>query len=144
MKKLKLLRLLTRENTKTMANEVTRTNDLKKLIQTKLKTLATNVYFEEADDNALYPHIVFTFRTIDLGDLVRQDYILEVDVWDKGTSTTQVDELSDKVEDLLQAKNLPQTNILPTFYKIDRKSIKDEDKSIKHRLIKFQIQNYVR
>jgi hypothetical protein len=127
-----------------MANEVTRTNDLKKLIQTKLKTLATNVYFEEASDNALYPHIVFTFRTIDLGDLARQDYILEVDIWDKGTSTTQVDELSDKVEDLLQAKNLPQTNILPTFYKIDRKSIKDEDKSIKHRLIKFQIQNYVR
>lgn len=127
-----------------MANEVTRTNDLKKLIQTKLKTLATNVYFEEAADNALYPHIVFTFRTIDLGDLARQDYILEVDIWDKGTSTTQVDELSDKVEDLLQAKNLPQTNILPTFYKIDRKSIKDEDKSIKHRLIKFQIQNYVR
>lgn len=127
-----------------MANEVTRTNDLKKLIQTKLKTLATNVYFEEAADNALYPHIVFSFRTIDLGDLARQDYILEVDIWDKGTSTTQVDELSDKVEDLLQAKNLPQTNILPTFYKIDRKSIKDEDKSIKHRLIKFQIQNYVR
>jgi hypothetical protein len=127
-----------------MANEVTRTNDLKKLIQTKLKTLATNVYFEEASDNALYPHIVFAFRTIDLGDLARQDYILEVDIWDKGTSTTQVDELSDKVEDLLQAKNLPQTNILPTFYKIDRKSIKDEDKSIKHRLIKFQIQNYVR
>ena len=127
-----------------MANEVTRTNDLKKLIQTKLKTLATNVYFEEAADNALYPHIVFAFRTIDLGDLARQDYILEVDIWDKGTSTTQVDELSDKVEDLLQAKNLPQTNILPTFYKIDRKSIKDEDKSIKHRLIKFQIQNYVR
>ena len=127
-----------------MANEVTRTNDLKKLIQTKLKTLATNVYFEEAADNALYPHIVFAFRTIDLGDLARQDYILEVDIWDKGTSTTQVDELSDKVEDLLQANNLPQTNILPTFYKIDRKSIKDEDKSIKHRLIKFQIQNYVR
>ena len=127
-----------------MANEVTRTNDLKKLIQTKLKTLTTNVFFEQATDNALYPHIVFDFRTIDLGDLARQDYILEVEVWDKGTSTTGVDELSDKVEDLLQAKNLPQTNILPTFYKIDRRSIKDEDKSIKHRLIKFQIQNYER
>lgn len=127
-----------------MANEVTRTNDLKKLIQTKLKTLTTNVFFEQATDNALYPHIVFDFRTIDLGDLARQDYILEVDVWDKGTSTTKVDELSDKVEDLLQAKNLPQTNILPTFYKIDRRSIIDTDKSIKHRLIKFQIQNYER
>ena len=127
-----------------MANEVTRTNDLKKLIQTKLKTLTTNVFFETATDDKLYPHVVFDFRTIDLGDLSRQDYVLEIDVWDKGTSTTRVDELSDKIEDLLQAQNLPQTNILPTFYKIDRKSIYDTDKSIKHRLIRFQIQNYVR
>ena len=127
-----------------MANEITRTNDLKKLIQTKLKTLTTNVFFEQATDNALYPHIVFGFREIDLGDLSRQDYVLEVDVWDKGKSTVQVDELSDKVEDLLQAQNLPQTHILPTFYKIDRKTIIDSDKDIKHRLIRFQIQNYVR
>ena len=127
-----------------MANEITRTNDLKKLIQTKLKTLTTKVFFEQATDDALYPHVVFNFRTIDLGDLSREDYILEIDVWDKGNSTTQVDELSDKIEDLLQAKNLPQTHILPTIYKIDRKAILDQDKSIKHRLIRFQIQNYTR
>lgn len=126
-----------------MANETTRTNDLKKLIQTKLKTLTTNVYFEQAQDNAIYPHVVFTFRTIDLGDLSRQDYILDVDVWDKGTTTFNVDDLSDKIEDLLQLQNLPQTKILPTFFKIDRKTITDSDKSIKHRLIRFQIQNYV-
>lgn len=127
-----------------MANETTRTNDLKKLVQTKLKTLTTNVFFEQATDNALYPHVVFAFREIDLGDISRQDYVLEVDVWDKGTSTTAVDELADKIEDLLQLQNLPQTNILPTFFKIDRKSILDQDKAIKHRLIRFQIQNYVR
>ena len=127
-----------------MANEITRTNDLKKLIQTKLKTLTTNVFFEQATDDALYPHVVFEFRSIDLGDLARQDYILEIDVGDKGTSSTVVDELCDKIEDLFQAQNLPQTNILPTFYKIDRKAILDSDKSIKHRLIRFQIQNYVR
>lgn len=127
-----------------MANNPTRTNDLKKLIQTQLKTLTTNVFFENSTDDKLYPHIVFNFRTIDLGDLWRQDYILEIDVWDKKSSTYDVDELCDKLEDLLQAKNLPQTNILPTFYKMDRKAIPDLDKSIKHRLIRFQIQNYVK
>ncbi len=126
-----------------MANE-TRTNSLKKLIQEKLKTLTTNVFFEQATDNALYPHIVFSFRTIDLGDISRQDYILEVEVWDKGTSTFQADDLTDKVEDLFHTENLPQESVLPTFYKIDRNTIYDEDTSIKHRLIRFQIQNYVR
>lgn len=121
-----------------------RTNDLKKLVQTKLKTLTTNVYHEIADENAVYPHIVFTFRRIDLQDLSRQDYILEIDVWDKGSGTTTVDDLADSVENLLQGKNLPQNHVLPTFYLIDRRNILDEDKAIRHRQIQFQIQNYER
>lgn len=121
-----------------------RTNDLKKLIQGKLLTLTANVYHEQARDNALYPHIVFAFKEVNLGDISRQDYILEIDVWDKGTLTTTVDDLADSVEDLFHTENLPQENILPTFYKIDRKAILDPDKTIKHRIIRFQIQNYVR
>lgn len=123
---------------------MSRTNDLKKLIQTKLKTLATNVYYEIAADNALYPHVVFTFDSIDLGDLSREDYMLNVDVWDKGKSTTAIDDLCDSIENLLQAKNLPQAHILPTFYLVDRRNVPDEDKAIKHRIIRFQIQNYER
>lgn len=123
---------------------MSRTNDLKKLIQTKLKTLATNVYYEIAADNALYPHVVFTFNSIDLGDLSREDYMLNVDVWDKGKSTTAIDDLCDSIENLLQAENLPQTHILPTFYLVDRRNVPDEDKAIKHRVIRFQIQNYER
>lgn len=125
-----------------MANS--RTNDLKVLLTNKFKTLTQNVYFEQAADSALYPHIVFDFREIDLGDINRQDYVLEVDIWTKGTNTTTIDELADNVEDLLQAENLPQTRILPTFYKIDRRSIIDQDKTLKHRQVRFQIQNYKR
>ena len=127
-----------------MASETTKTNDLKKLIQTKLKTLTSNVYYEIAADNAMYPHIVFSFKTINLGDLWRQDYMLDVDVWDKGQNTTNIDALCDTIESLLHMQNLPQTKILPTFYLVDRRSIVDEDKTIKHRLVRFQIQNYVR
>lgn len=121
-----------------------RTNDLKYLVQSKLETLTANVYHEIANEKKLYPHIVFEFRRIDLGDLWRQDYILEVDIWDKQDSSQRVDNLADQVENLLQAENLPQTNVLPTFYLINRQNIPDEDKEIKHRRIQFQIQNYER
>lgn len=121
-----------------------RTNDLKLLVQSKLKTVAANVYHEIANEKALYPHIVFSFRRLDLNDLSRQDYILEVDIWDKGDSSQRVDDLADSVENLLQAENLPQTNVLPTFYLIDRNNLPDENKEIKHRRIQFQIQNYER
>lgn len=121
-----------------------RTNDLKELVQEKLKTVGTKVYHERALDNAMYPHIVFNFERIELGDLSRQDYVLDVDVWDKASDTTTVDDLTDSIEDLLQAENLPQDNVLPTFYLIDRKNLIDQDKDIRHRLIRFQIQNYER
>ena len=121
-----------------------RTNDLKLLVQSKLKTVAANVYHEIANEKALYPHIVFNFRRLDLNDLSRQDYILEVDIWDRGDSSQRVDDLADSVENLLQAENLPQTNVLPTFYLIDRNNLPDENKEIKHRRIQFQIQNYER
>ena len=121
-----------------------RTNDLRKLVQTKLKTLTTNVYYEVASNDAMYPHAVFSFDQIDLGDLSRQDYILNVDVWDKGNSMVNILNLCDSIENLLQAQNLPQENVLPTFYLVSRKTIPDADKSIRHQLIRFQIQNYER
>lgn len=121
-----------------------RTNDLKELVQSQLKTITSNVYHELADKDAVYPHIVFAFRRLDLQDLSRQDYILEVNVWDKGTNTEVVDNLADSVENLLQAQNLPQENILPTFYLMDRRNILDENKEIRHRQIQFQVQNYER
>lgn len=123
-----------------------RTNDLKELVQNKLKTLTPNVYHEIANEKKLYPHIVFTFRRIDLQDLSRQDYILEVDVWDfnENDKTEVVDNLTDSVENLLQGENLPQENVLPTFYLIDRRNILDENKHIKHRQVQFQVQNYER
>lgn len=121
-----------------------RTNDLIELIKTKLSTIASNVYYEVADEDALYPHVVFSFQQINLGDLSRQDYELDVDVWDKGEETETVENLCDSIEHLLHGANIPQKNILPTFYLIDRRILFDEDKEIRHRVVRFQIQNYER
>lgn len=122
----------------------TRTNDLKELIQTKLKTLTTDVYYKIASTKAMYPHIVFNFERVDLNDLSRQDYILRIDIWDKNEDSNPADELADKVENLLQAQNLPQTHVLPTFYLMDRHDIEDSNKEIQHREVRFQVQNYER
>lgn len=121
-----------------------RTNDLIEIIKTKLSTVASNVYYEVADEDALYPHVVFSFQQINLGDLSRQDYELDVDVWDKGEETETVENLCDSIEHLLHGANIPQKNILPTFYLIDRRILFDEDKEIRHRVVRFQIQNYER
>lgn len=102
------------------------------------------MYYEQAINEELYPHCVFEFSSIDLGDLSRDDLILDVDVWDKGTSQVRIENLCDQIEELFNNANMPQKNILPTFFRVSRIPIKEDDKTLKHRLIKFQIQNYER
>lgn len=121
-----------------------KTTDLRKLIQTQLLTACSDVFYETAPADKMYPHIVWDLTRIDLGDLSRDDLILDVDIWDRNTDAKNIDNLADAVEALFNAQNLPQLTILPTFFRIDRKSVPDEDKKIKHRVLSFQVQNYVR
>lgn len=127
-----------------MATE-TKSNALKKLVQTQLKTVMSNVYFELAPDSAMFPHCVFNFQNINLGDLSRDDVILEVDIYDRKNSTQNIDSYADSVEALFNASNLPQTTILPTFFRDGRMTIVDStDKKIRRRKLRFIVQNYER
>lgn len=121
-----------------------KTNDLRELIQAELLTVCDDVSYNIAPTSVTYPHIVWTFSKVDIGDLSRDDLFLDIDIWDRGYSAEAIEDLADKVEALFNAANLPQDTILPTFYRSDRKTVIDEDKMIRHRILTFNIQNYER
>lgn len=118
-----------------------KTNELKEIIQERINPVVS-CYHETADSEESYPYAVYSFENIDLGDLFRDDLILIVDLWDFGTDTTRIEEFADQIESMFNFANLPGEKILPTFYRISRKGIDDENKKIKRRQLKFQIQNY--
>lgn len=118
-----------------------KTNSLRKIIQSKINTIIS-CYYRIADENKDYPYAVYDFENIDLLDISRDDLILIVDVWGKGKDTSHIEEITDNIEALFHAANLPDEDVLPTFYRISRNPIDDEDKTLIHRQLKFQIQNY--
>lgn len=120
---------------------MTKTIELRKVIQSKINTII-NSYYRKADAKAAYPYAVFNFENIDLGDINRDDLILIVDIWAHGDDTSFIEEAADKIEEIFNAANLPNEYVLPTFYRISRKPVDDEDKMIQRRELKFQIQNY--
>jgi len=120
---------------------MSKTNSLRKIIQSNIDSVVS-CYYRMADPGALYPHAVYDFENIDLGDINRDDLILIVDLWDRGNNTSRIDEMADQIETMFNAANLPNEEVLPTFYRISRKPIDDEDKTIMRRQLKFQIQNY--
>lgn len=126
-----------------------RTNKLRKLVKSVLSDEhfvqtygIKGVWFEVADEGKMYPHITFQFDQINTGDLYRHDLSLIIDLYDKGTSALVVEQMADDVEDMFNAKNLPQEAILPTFYLERRNVVMDEDKMIRHRQIEIIVQNY--
>lgn len=120
---------------------MSKTIALREIIQQNMNTII-KTYYRIADAKATFPHAVYDFESIDLGDIYRDDLILIIDIWGKGKDTSEIEEIADKIEAMLNASNLPQEEVLPTFYRISRKPIDDEDKTLIRRQLKFQIQNY--
>ena len=118
-----------------------KTNSLRKIIKSNIDSIV-KAYYRTSDPKADYPYAVYDFENIDLGDVFRDDLILIVDVWGKGKDTSAIEEIADRIELLFNAANLPADDSLPTFYRISRKPIDDEDKTLIRRQLKFQIQNY--
>lgn len=120
----------------------TKTIELRKTIQSILTTICSDCFYEVAPTSDMFPHIVWTLDRADLGDRWRDDYWLDIDLWDKSTTSVGIDTMTDAVDAALRANNSPQTTILPTFYMSDVKTVIDEDKNIRHRSISVLVQNY--
>lgn len=120
---------------------MSKTLALRENIQTNINSIVKS-YYRKADKDKIYPHSVFDFENIDLGDINRDDLILIIDLWDYGNDTSNIEEIADQIEEMFNAANLPDEKVLPTFYRISRKPIDDPDKNLIRRQLKFQIQNY--
>ena len=130
---------------------MSKTNEIRKLVTSKLTNEEfvkrygiKSVSYENADDDKVFPHIVFTLENINLGDLSRRDNILMIDVWDKSDSANLAEDIADEIEEMFWAQNMPQDLILPTFFLENRRTVKDEDKKIRHKQLEISIQNYER
>lgn len=126
---------------------MSKTNDLRKLIQGRLLTLktshsVTDVYYRLADENALFNHVVFDFNNVFVEGLYRGDYQLNVDIYANDSKVAE--NVSDEVERLFHMENLPQDSVLPTFFFESRRNLPDEDRNVRHIQVVFTIQNYER
>lgn len=119
---------------------MSKTYDLRVIVKRLLDQVTGNTYYEEAPDTSVYPYKIFEFENIGTQDTNRDDSILVVHVW--GRDIKQVELICDRIENLFQLCNNPTSTSLPTFYAFDRRPIPDEDKTLKHRQIKIQVQNY--
>ena len=121
---------------------MSKTLTLRKLIYEKLQTVLGETYHKTASKNAVYPYKTFELASVAFPNSLRDDFELEVDIWDRAPDTKVAEELADQIEAMFNDANLPQDTILPTFFRENRYNVEDPDKTLQHIQLRFLVQLY--
>lgn len=122
--------------------------DLLKVIYQKLYAVTTATYFYKAPAEAVFPYVVYKVPTSDDTDGCpngsREDFILEVDIWDNIADTTRLESLTTSIDNALQRVHVNNANVAVSFYRINRLMIPDPDETINRRQLRYRLPTWIK
>jgi hypothetical protein len=111
------------------------------LIATKLKTVTSKVYFEEAPTGAVMPYIVYSVSgSIDSYDM--DAVALEVDVWGKGPDTTALETMAESARKALDNYTATNASVGATVYYTGQLTTTEAIENIRRRRLSFEVNSY--
>jgi hypothetical protein len=120
---------------------MSKTATLRKVVTEQLKATPGGTYHRLAPKDASFPYKTYTLKSVSFTD-ARDDFDLCVDVWDRSDDPKTAEEVADQVEKLFRSTNIPQDTILPTFFRENRYTLEDPDKTLQHIQLHFHVQLY--
>ena len=117
---------------------MSRTIALRTELSKMLKTMAQNVYFEKAPELFEYPYVTYEMDEMS-HDYGRTLYQLEINVVDKGDSTSAVETTADDIQALLHKCYYLGGGIQFVCYQNQRQIIREEDPKIHRRRLLFEL-----
>ena len=116
-------------------------NELIKIIYSELKKVHEKVYQCEADENSDYPYVTFNLQTGIKTD-TRYDDVLNIEIWDTNEDTSEIENIADSIERLLDFKCINTDNLSTVFYRETRANSTQADDEVYCRELRFETQTY--
>lgn len=117
--------------------------EVRKAIQSLLKTVHPRVYFEAADKSKIYPYLVYDLpNSIDDGTM--ENFVLEVDGWDQPEDgdTTEIEMLMGAIDEVLHKAVLRPPGMALIICRDNRLSLRDDDDRIRRRKYRYQVRTF--
>ena len=121
---------------------MTRTIELRKMIQNKLKEYCDRVYAMRSDvEDITEKHIVYELSEASYA-YHRINYQLEVDVFDYGTDTAAAEMLADEIQKGMDGWNYLDEKLQFSCYRGLRNNVVEENKDIIRKRLLFELHLY--
>ncbi len=119
---------------------MSRTEDLKKFLTRELKTICENVCYQQASDDIPFPYIVYdlSHKQYEVG----KGYSIEINIWDRSTSTKNVEMIADDTEYLFDDTIYNENTFTASIDLNTRNTVEDSDKRLKRRRLLFDMLYY--
>lgn len=120
--------------------------ELQKFIIGQLQLIHSRVYQEWGPQNPIFPYVVYCLPTSEEVIDHREDFILEIDVWDRpdNGSTKMMQLIADKIDYALnRTRYFSSEGWFTRLYRVNRLMIPDPDPLIRRRQLRYECKTYV-
>lgn len=122
---------------------MSKTLSMRSEIQSELKKLCDNVYFDRADKNAKIPYVSYYLEEIMCTDNLTLCE-LEIFVCDRGLDTTTCETLSDNIQKVFDHFEYLDDTLLFRTFKGRRQKVDEKDENKIRRRLTFEVRLYER
>lgn len=115
---------------------MSKTLELRKALLSELKKTHSNCFYEIVPELVTFPYVVFEIEN------VGEQYQVEINVYDKNTSTVTVETLADNIEKYFYRYIYRDASQFFAMYLNTRNNVAEEDRSIKRRRLLFDLKHF--
>jgi len=112
--------------------------DLRKALNSYLKTIHPRIYFQQAPELATFPYLVYDFQNINDDGESREIAVIDIDGWDVNPDTTALETLMTSINAGLNKSTLTSGDLTATFYLDTKIPLTDDVPEIRHRKYIYQ------
>lgn len=117
-------------------------NDLLDFIGSKLRSVYSKIYLENAPQGTQYPYVTYNLSNSD-DDFQKEDFTMEVDIWDDDPDTTEIENITDNINKAFHRLHYYSANCFQAdFYRVNRLMLEDNNPRIRRRQLRFKASVY--
>lgn len=118
--------------------------ELRKILQTNLKLICPNVFFQSAPETADFLYLVFDVVNIHSDSEGYEQAIIDIDGWSNNKDTTELETTMKAVEVILNRNTFTEGAKTATFFIESKIPVRSEDERFQRRKYTFQARIFER